>query len=271
MVLDVRQAFLVYIVFLVFALTYLVLYSYRKSIKEKSDARIRLINDKLVIKRKRFDYNEKYAELKSWGFDERFEKPLYYFSIKILIGCIGAIALALIHPILCILGFVIGFFFFNWYARQKNKSDNVKMNADVEMIYNVLSTQLRSGVYIGTAMSELRELIANARLKKAFDEFDKHFKINDMTLKENIIDLESKFDNDDISALCMIIKQNEDNGHTQEILQDMLKQIHDMEEIRYEKIKARTDNVLTVFMMLLFADFMVYIIYVFVKEAMSML
>jgi len=276
---SIKVALLIYIVITVFILSFIILAGYQQRIKESTDKKIRLINDRFMINKKGFSYSDKWEKLKSYGLNEDYSKPVYYFATKTILGIVVVLMSLMLtynlHAVAKILfgivGFVIGWNLFDLYASQKNKSDNDKMSDDIETMYNVLSTQMKSGVYVSEALSETTDLVVNSRLKKALEEFKHHYKLNDLTLRENVRDFESKFCNDDISTLCMIINQNEDNGHSKDILHDLLNQIHSIEELRYEKQKAKTDNVLTLFMMIMFADFMIFIIYEFVIQTLFMI
>ena len=261
---EFKQILLYYIVFFAFVLTFCVLYIYKERLGENTQANVRLIDERIVLD-KRFNYKDKYKELKSYGYDEKYKSPLHYLVVKCLFGLVGTFALYIVYPILGIVGFIAGFILFDFFAKKKNDSDNEKMSADIEMIYNVVSTQLKSGIYAGDALSGATDLITSERLKKAFREFSRHHRINDLTLKENLELLESKFCNDDISTLCMIINQAQDNGRAKDILHDLLEQIHGMDEMKYERAKAKTDIVMTLFMMILFSVNIAFVLYAFMS------
>lgn len=263
------RLFISALVFLMFVVAVKLMQS---QIKNSIDGTLRIIDDKLRLDSSFFNYKEKVNNLQNFGVLEtnpRLAEPHYYLGVHFALLIVGAVLGYMVMPPLAILGGIIGWFSLDLYYRYKNMGDNEKMSEDVLMIFNVLSSQIKGGIYSGTALAECKDLITNKRLKRALTEFDRHLKVGDMTLIESLTELEEKFDNSDISALCLILKQNEESGRSAEVLNDLRKQIIDSEDLNFQKKKERMDRTMTIVMLLLFLDFMSYTLYIFVTSIFS--
>lgn len=265
-----KNSFLLYFLVMTFLLTFVFVMMARRSIAESKATRWKIINQRLVFKKEKgYSYAKTYQRLRQCGMSERYKDPVYYFTTKSILGLIFGGVLYVVNPLLSVVGFALGFLAFDWYVTARNKGDNEKITADIETIYNILSIQLQNGVYVGDAFVNIKEILTNKRVKDALEEFTRHYKMGDLTLKENLADFEDKFQNEEISALCMIINQADDSGRSKNIMTDLVKQIEAMEEIRMSHQKEKINNILTIAMMVLFSDFMAFLFYLFMTNISS--
>lgn len=238
---------------------------------------ILVINNSIEIEKKRFDFSktiEKYRHLGVLDKQPQMEQPYYYIMMHLLMSLVGALFLFLLgnftvpdyQLLLAVAGIPCGWFALEWYYKHRDSKDNSEMVSDILAISNILVSQIKGGVYIGDALSECTDIIYNERLKKAFSEFDRHMKLQDMTLIEATDDLESKFNNLDLSSLCMIVRQSEENGHLQDILNDLSKQISDTQAIIANEKKLAMDRSLTIAMLIMFIDVIGYVLYIFIIQ-----
>lgn len=125
-----------------------------------------------------------------------------------------------------------------------NKSDNEKMLQDIKMIYHALAMQIKAGVYVADAISEMYSGVKFTRLREALLDLG-----GDMVMKSDMFGalerFQSKFDNRYIDSLCITILQSMESGQAVELLSDIADQVKDMEKAVLEKRKGRLDRSLT--------------------------
>ena len=230
---------------------------------------ITIVNGKIKQSKAKslFNINEKIHALKRLGIFEShpsFEQPVYYIFMHIILGLVGGMLFYVLFGELywSPIGFIVGYKGLDFYFTYKNKADNEEIQQDVLLIANILYQQIRGGVYIASAFTECEQSVQNKRLKKAMQEFNRQILLHEKTLLEALDEFESKFDSDDVSAICSTIRQGEETGKVQDIILDLNKQITDMENISNEALKQKMDRAQTLVVMLLFADILGFILYV---------
>lgn len=199
----------------------------------------------------------------------KLERPEAYYTMHVVVGVLLFALIFFFSPKLSILGFPIGSLLLNWSFRSRNKKDNEQMMGDVFLITSSLVTQVRGGIYVGEGFGECRHIVSNKRLKEALLIFARHMKISDKTFLESIDEFEGKFDNEDISALCVALRQCEDNGRVTGVIEDLSKQVSQNENLLGEKKQARAERTLSFAILIIFADIMVFILMNFLQSIMS--
>ena len=170
------------------------------------------------------------------------------------------------NRVLIIPAIIIGWFFLDILLKSQAKSEEKELMDDSLTICNMLMSQIKGGAYIGTAISECEGLVKNKRLKKAIHKFYISTATYEKTLMEAIEELESNFMQKDILTICMIVKQSETTGKSIDILTDLNKQIGDMQEEIYLAEKEKLNKKMTIAILLLFADIIGYVMYIFIQN-----
>lgn len=123
---------------------------------------------------------------------------------------------------------IAGFFAFDLLINVSNDSDNEEMIDDIYTIFNVLKIQSKAGVYLSESLNECYLSVKNKRLKEALLEM-----INKISLKNDmntaIDEFNEKFENSYIDNLCVTLKQAQTSGQSIKLLNDLSKQIEDMQ------------------------------------------
>ena len=162
---------------------------------------------------------------------------LFLFSIGFVVGIRLAVLLAgLAGVLLAALPWVL--------LPILNRSDNEKMLPDLQSVYHGLAVQIRAGVHVSDALSEMYTCIGNERLRSAFMNLG-----SDIILKSDMFSALEKFqlmfDNRYIDSFCITILQSMESGRAGELLKDIGDQMKDMQKAVLEKKKGRLDRSLT--------------------------
>ncbi len=224
------------------------------------------INDQLIRtneKKTFFDYNATYKRLKSNGvlfYIPQLKNPAFFIGFKVLIGLVTGAILSIIHPLLMIAGMLIGYKLLDVAMLKVNHSDNQKMQADIELIYNSLAVQIRANAYPIDAMKECYYLVQHPRMKAALLELNRNVIMN-KSFKETLHDFSANFDNKYIQSLCIALEQSEESGRVIDLLNDISEQIKDFDKNLLEKQNEAIERRSTVAMLLLFSSSMGILFY----------
>lgn len=163
---------------------------------------------------------------------------------KILIGLIffvigiaiipSDVFIKIIGSIIC---FILGFFAPDILAKQKNAKDNSKMQDDIVSIYETLKINAKAREYIGDTLIECQRRTVNDRLKTGLTELNNNIISKRMTLEDSVDLFNARFENDQIDNLSVIIKQSLNTGKSSDILNDLTKQIEDLNELKQNQEK----------------------------------
>lgn len=125
-----------------------------------------------------------------------------------------------------------------------NRRDNERMLPDLQVIYRALAMQIRAGVYITDALSEIYSGVKERRLKDGLMKLG-----GDIIMKTDLFSalegFQKGFDNRYIDSLCITILQLVESGQASDLLTDIGDQMKDMERSVLEKRKGRLDRSLT--------------------------
>ena len=236
-----------------------------------------LHDDEEYIKRKKkkaklINFDETVKTLKAYGALDKHPKlaiPAYYLMVHMMMAVLFGVIATFINKLLVFPFAVIGWLALDYMFKQQSKSEEKELMNDALTLCNMLMSQIKGGTYIGTAISECRTLVKNKRLQKALHNFYISTATAEKTLVEAIEELESNFMQKDILTICMIIKQSEETGRSYEVLNDLNKQISDMQEEMYLSSKEKLNRNMTMAILVLFADMMGYVMYLFVSNVFS--
>lgn len=185
-------------------------------------------------------------------------EPSTFVLIKGFCGlCAGLLASSISHTILikliCFIIFaIIGFCLPDILFKESNKSDNLDMINDIVTIYTSLKIYTTSNVYMTTALIECQRLISNKRLKEAMSELNNNLLSGKVSMNDAIDLFNSRFSNDQIDNLCVIIKQSLKTGYASDILADITKQIEDTNKVRFEEKKKQAQRKMAIRQVLFF-------------------
>ncbi len=141
-----------------------------------------------------------------------------------------------------------------------NRSDNEKMLPDLQSVYHGLAVQIKAGVHVSDALSEMYTCIGNARLRAAFMNLG-----SDIILKSDLFsaleNFQLMFDNRYIDSLCITLLQALESGQAGDLLKDIGDQLKDMEKAVLEKKKGRLDRSLTFYQLGMLASVLAVALY----------
>lgn len=180
--------------------------------------------------------------------------------IKTLSGVLSGFVVAslsdafLIQVLLFLAFLVAGFFLPDLLMKEMNKSDNEKMLDDIICIYSTLKIYTTSSQHMTDALIKCQRLVENGRLKEALLELNNNILSGKITTEDSIDLFNSRFCNNNIDNLCIIIKQALRTGHSAEILSDISKQIEGSISIRTLKRKEMAKRKMTMIQVIFFVS-----------------
>ena len=193
--------------------------------------------------------------LSQYGVDYMFGVvlPSQYYMIKIILTCIFTfIFINLFEVPISLLGIILGWFFIDIGIKLSNDGDNNAIMRDVKNLYDTLKIQTRAGVYLTNSLEECYKVVKNKRLKTALLELRREILVkSDIEAAVNALTI--KFKNDYIDTFAMIISQSLRTGQSIKLLDDISKQMTDLEDSIRIKEQHSIDMRFTVCTLLLFA------------------
>lgn len=166
------------------------------------------------------------------------------FGVARLGNFSGAIGL-----VMALLGLVIGYFLPMLAFVISDKRDNEQMMADVRKLYEYVKIQTKAGMHLTNTLSACYLAISNRRLKQALLELNSRL-IATNSVSISIAEFGEKFTNEYISYFCLIVSQSERSGRMAQMLDDMAKQMEDLERYLMTQKRGRMERkvlVLTLF------------------------
>lgn len=186
--------------------------------------------------------------------------PTRFLCLQIALSATGAIVLATFGA-----GYGILAAFLLWFAPDAlvlyfNRQDNQALLPEIKLIYQALELQIRAGVYVTDALAECCTSVRQPRLYAALLEL-----AGDIVVKADILhaleQLQEKFDNREIDALCIILIQACESGQATELLRDVGEQLKDMELTLLKQQKGALDRKLTFYQLGILAAVLGVILY----------
>lgn len=180
-----------------------------------------------------------------------YRSPIHFIIGSMAVGFIGCLIGVKKHWGLGLLGFILGILCPAILLYFSNEKDNAMILKDLKWLYETITVQLQSGLYIQQALQESEGLMKNKRLRKALHQLIEELVFGgDMNLA--LTHFENSFRNRYISSFSMILRQMQDSGYAVKLLEDIRVQIEEMERMELMKKKETLEMQLQMFQMLLF-------------------
>lgn len=203
---------------------------------------------------KMFSYNEIETFIKSSGLDFMFKglTPIGYIVIKFVTAFVFAIAGLYGFGLLAgIIAFIIGFVFIDFIAQQSNSGDNRQMLLDLKGVYDTLRIQTRAGIYTSQILSDCFMIVKNKRLREAMMKLTSSITVHN-DIEGSLEEFRSKFSNDYIDSLSLIIRQSMVTGLSTQMLEDIKLQMENIENALLLADKRATENKVTFVQLILY-------------------
>ncbi len=217
------------------------------------------------------DYQKLEEKLKRNGASYHYGnwvEPVRFLALRLVLGVVG-LMLGLYFGYLQ--GGVLAFLSF-WLPDGMlvwmNNRDNEKMLPELKLVYQAISMQIRSGVYVTDALVECYGSVRDRRLRDALLTLS-----GDITMKADVEDalerFKDQFDNQYVDALCITILQALESGQAVELLSDIAEQIKDLESTMMERRKAGLDRSITFYQLGILAAILAVVLYACVTNMFS--
>lgn len=125
--------------------------------------------------------------------------------------------------------FFAGYFGSDYLVQMSNINDNEDMLGDIKTVFDCLRIQVKAGVYITDAVSEIIPLIRNKRLKRALIEMGNTIMLTN-DIDESLRIFNRKFSNRHIDTLVIILRQALLSGQSAQSLDNAFDQMTDIEQ-----------------------------------------
>ena len=221
-----------------------------------------------------FNYSSIEKFLNNSGAKQMFKwlNPVTWLFIEIITALFGIMVGASLAGIIgAVIGCVIGFMFPRFVAAQSNSGDNKKLLTDLRTIYDVLRIQTKAGVYTSLILSDCYLSVRNKRLREALMELVSDIAVNS-DMEEALEKFRSKFSNDYIDSLALVIKQSLVTGSSAQMLDDIAIQISNIEDALLVNQRNTVTTKLTFVQLLLYGSIIAvsgYIAVTAVTEGLS--
>lgn len=170
--------------------------------------------------------------------------PLNFLLIRLGIGLAGMTVFSMMSVWYGAAAMTVLYYLPVGLVLYMNNQDNLKMLPELKHLYHSLEIQTRAGVYITDALAEVYGSVQEKRLKQSLLDLAGDIVMR-ADLGEALERFQSKFDNNYIDSLCMIILQAMESGQSIDLLSDLSEQIKDMEAAVLERKKEAMDRSIT--------------------------
>lgn len=180
--------------------------------------------------------------LKSRGFASM--NPINYILYKFAISIMLFICFYINYGILIsIFVSIIGFFLLDIAIEFSNKQDNKKIVVDIVRVFDSIKIQIYSGSFISDALKESYLIARNKRFKRALRELNSQLTLTN-SLENSIEEFNTKFNCKYIDIFCLAIKQGNESGQLNDILDDVSASLKEIDLIvqkeETERVKMKT-------------------------------
>jgi pilus assembly protein TadC len=207
--------------------------------------------------------------------DYRLE-PAFFILVKLgfaivclVVGAVVCGQFGLAVPAVLALAIVLGLFGFfvpDLLLKASNQNDNLKMQNDLVGVFSTLKIHARAGVYISDTLVECQRIVANPRLKEAFTELNNNILSRRVTVADAVDIFNSRFDNDQIDNLSVIIKQTLRTGRSTDMIADISKQIEDANKARSMAQRDRLKRKVALIQTIFFCMITVLVLYLVIMQ-----
>jgi len=186
--------------------------------------------------------------------------PGMYIVIKFMTMMFVFIVTFEFNKLFTIVITIIAFFLPDILIDLSNKNDNEKMMTDIKNMFDIIKIHTRAGVFLTQSLTECYLVVENKRLKtELLKMINALITTNDVN--SAVSDFNSSFDNSYINVLCIIIVQAQESGFSLQMIQDLSKQIADMQTAVNVKLKTSLERKIQFAEIGMFIGLLVIIIY----------
>ena len=162
-------------------------------------------------------------------------------------------------PVILLIG-VVGWKFPDIVIKLINREDNEKIFKDMKMLYDSLRIQQSAGIFITNSLMHSYRIVRCKRLKAALRSLSSDIML-DKDIDKALNALSTKFKNDNIDEFVSIISQSVQTGRMRDMLEQINKQMQNMEDIINQKRQSAVDSRMLIIMMMLFLGIIAMTIY----------
>ncbi len=162
-------------------------------------------------------------------------------------------------PVILLIG-VAGWKFPDMVIKMLNKEDNEKIFKDMKILYDSLRIQQSAGIFITNSLMYSYRIVKCKRLKTALRSLSGELMLN-KDIGRALDALSTKFKNDNIDEFVSIISQSVQTGRMRDMLEQINKQMQNMEDIINQKRENAVDSKMLLIMMLLFLGIIAMTVY----------
>lgn len=162
-------------------------------------------------------------------------------------------------PLILLTG-IVGWKFPDMIIKILNKDDNKKIFSDMKMLYDSLRIQQSAGIFITNSLMYSYRIVRCKRLKAALRSLSSDIMMN-KDIGRALNALSTKFKNDNIDEFVSIISQSVQTGRMRDMLEQINKQMQNMEDIINQKRENAVDSKMLIIMMLLFLGIIAMTVY----------
>lgn len=224
------------------------------------------------VRRGRFWSYEKWERyLRENGAKYHYGKwisPVSFTAVRIVCAVLGGMIGIYRGPAWCAAMLCLGFWLPVILLEYLNRRDNEVMLSELDLVYSALVIQIRAGVYVTDALSEVYSAVRQERLREGLEQLG-----GDIVMKADLDDalerFQSCFNNRYIDTLCITILQAVESGQAVELLGDIAEQIRDMEVTLQNRKKEQLNRSVTFYQLFLFAAVLAVVIYACVSQLFS--
>lgn len=162
-------------------------------------------------------------------------------------------------PVMLLIG-IVGWKFPDIVIKLINKEDNEKIFTDMKMLYDSLRIQQSAGIFITNSLMHSYRIVRCKRLKAALRSLSSDIML-DKDIDKALNALSIKFKNDNIDEFVSIISQSIQTGRMRDMLEQINKQMQNMEDIINQKRENAVNSRMLIIIMLLFVGIVAMVTY----------
>lgn len=155
---------------------------------------------------------------------------------------------------------IVGWKFPDMVIKILNKEDNEKIFRDMKILYDSLRIQQSAGIFITNSLMYSYRIVKCKRLKEALRSLSGDIMLN-KDIGRALNALSTKFKNDNIDEFVSIISQSVQTGRMMDMLEQINKQMQNMEEVLNQKRENAVNTKMLIIMMMLFVGIIAMTMY----------
>lgn len=172
----------------------------------------------------------------------------FFFSVFLTIVIYGIFNLSIyiVFPMA-----IVMFLIPDYLIKMSNDNDNDDMLPDIKMIFDCLRIEVKAGVYISDAISQIMTGINNKRLKAGMKYLIERIAVTN-DIDTSLSNFNEMFNNRHIDTLVVILRQAMVSGQSGESLDNAFAQMTDIEQAINIKVENSLERKITVIQVMVF-------------------